>query len=374
MNELNNKNFEAVRRPFLEAESLPPSCYHDQEFFDLEMENIFRKSWLFVGRGEKIPNYGDFFVIDLLGQSLIITRAKDNKVRAFHNLCSHRGARMLEGSGNEKLIRCPFHSWCYSPSGELVRAPDMERTCNFDLTEHGLQPLQLDTWAGFIFVNFDKNCKPLHEHLGDLPERFGPYNISDMVCVREREDIVKTNWKLYQEVDMEDYHAPSVHPISIGQQVFPRLDSDGEYETTFFEHDRTVSVMSTDKGEVFQHIEGLSGKCAEGTHFTMVYPCFFLVNTLDSMWWINKIPIAPNKTYVRSGFCFPKATTARDDFEEIAARYHKRWDLVVDEDNDITELHQKGIESPYAKAGRLSFHEEVVNAMNIWVLDKVAGR
>ena len=129
--------------------------------------------------------------------------------------------------------------------------------------------------------------------------------------------------------------------------------------------------QENDKGPVFPKIETLRGKCAEGTHFTMVYPGFFLVNTLDSMWWINKIPISPEQSYVRSGFCFPRTTVARDDFEEVSKRYHSRWDLVVDEDNQITARHQKGIRSPFARPGRLSFHEEVVNAMNNWVLDKV---
>ena len=350
---------------------MPPKCYTDPDFFRKEVKNIFMESWLFVGRQEKIPNVGDYFVIELIGHSVIVMRDSNGAVNAFHNLCSHRGARILDGEGNTTLIRCPYHSWCFSLSGELVRAPDMQKTCNFDKKEHGLQSISVDFWDGFIFVNFAISPAPLLTHLGDLPERFAPYDIANMICVREREDIVETNWKLYQEVDMEDYHAPSVHPLSIGQQVFPRLPSGGAYETTFFEYDQTVSVMSTDKGKVFPKIKKLTGQCAQGTHFTMVYPGFFLVNTLDSMWWINKIPIYPEKTYVRSGFCFPKSTVEREDFKENSARYHKRWDLVIDEDNNITERHQSGIRSPFAKSGRLSFHEEVVNAMNNWVLDRV---
>ena len=371
MSVLSEFDFSAVRKPVLEAESLPPFCYTDQAFFDREMSRIFRKSWLYVCREEKIPTPGDYFVIDMLGMSVIMTRSEEGEVNAFHNLCSHRGAHMLDGSGNARMIRCPYHSWCYDTNGRLVRAPDMEKTCNFDHVKNGLQRISLDTWAGFVFINFENNPQGLADQLGDLPERLAPYDIVNMVCVREREDIVETNWKLYQEVDMEDYHAPSVHPLSIGQQVFPRLPSGGSYETTFFEYGRTVSIMRNDKGPVFPKIETLRGKCAEGTHFTMVYPGFFLVNTLDSMWWINKIPISPEQSYVRSGFCFPRTTVARDDFEEVSKRYHSRWDLVVDEDNQITARHQKGIRSPFARPGRLSFHEEVVNAMNNWVLDKV---
>ena len=363
--------FDNVRKSFLEAESLPPACYKDKDFYNAEVDNIFLKSWLFIGRAEKLPTPLAYFVVDILNESVLVTRNEEGKIQAFQNFCRHRGARLLDGHGVAKQIRCPYHNWGYSHNGDLVGAPDMKRTEHFSKADNGLLKVRLESWAGFLFINFDPDATPLLDYLGDLPKTLEKYDLANMHCIKEIKHSVACNWKLYTEVDMEDYHAPTVHPLSIGQQVFPRQPSNGEYETTFYECPKTVSVMSTDHGPVFPHIEGLSGKAATGTYFTMIYPGFFLVTTLDSCWWINKIPVDETNSAVDVGYCFPKSTVARDDFEAISQRYIERWDMVIDEDNKICERHQRGISSRWSLPGRLSFHEEVVNVMNNWVLDRV---
>ncbi len=363
--------FENVKKYFLEAESLPPACYKDTEFYNAEIKNIFLKSWLFVGREEKLPCSLSYFVIDVLGESVIITKNADGEIKAFHNFCRHRGARLMDGHGVTKQFRCPYHNWGYSHNGDLIGAPDMKKTENFCMKDNGLVKIKIENWAGFLFINFDSDPAPLLEHLGDLPKTLEKYDLIKMLCIKETHHRVACNWKLYTEVDMEDYHAPTVHPLSIGRQVFPRQPSRGEYETTFYENPKTVSVVPTDEGPVFPHIEGLSGKAATGTYFTMIYPSFFLVTTLDSCWWINKTPINETNSAVDVGYCFPKSTVAREDFEEVSRRYIERWDRVIREDNNICERHQAGINSRWCLPGRLSFHEEVVNAMNKWVLERV---
>jgi choline monooxygenase len=362
-----------VYRHFLNADSLAPECYTSKAFFDREVDGIFLKSWLFVGRDEQIAKVGDFFVVDLLGESVLVTRTAEGNARAFHNFCRHRGMRLADNSGNKRLFVCPYHSWCYDPGGQLVRAPDMEKSENWDAEMNGLLPVRLEAWEGFLFINFSNDEPCLADALGDLPQKFDSYNLSDMTCVKSDEYAVGCNWKLYTEVDMEDYHAPSVHPKSIGLQVFPRQPSDGDYETTYFENDRTISVPPSDTGPVFPRIETITGMAAKGSFFTMIYPSFFLVTTVDSMWWINKIPVSPSQTRVQVGFNFPRSTLKHPEFDEIVKRYFARWDLVLKEDNDITERHQSGISSRFCLPGRLSHHEEVVNVMNRWVLEKVLG-
>lgn len=360
-----------VQRHFLETSSLPPECYKSQAFFDAEIDRIFFKYWLFVGREEKLAAPGDYFVADLLGESVIVVRDKNGGLGAFQNFCRHRGARLLDGAGSVKAIRCQFHNWGYGLDGCLLGAPDMARSIGFDKHDNGLVPVRVETWDGFVFVNFDSDALPLRSFLGDLPETLNGYQLRDMRCIMEKHHHVQCNWKLYTEVDMEDYHAPTVHPVSIGQQVFPRQPGMGEYETTFFEYPRTISVTSVDKGPVFPKIPNISGKAATGTYFTMVYPGFFLVTTQDSSWWINKLPVTPTTTDVHVGYCFPSSTIAREDFATISPRYVARWDMVIDEDNRICERQQLGINSRWCRPGRFSFHEEVVHAMNQWVISKI---
>src|SRR5262245_33436359 len=162
------ETYAAVRKPLLEAETLPPECYTSQEFYEREVSNIFRKSWNLIGRAEYVENPGDYFTLTLAGVSLIIMRGDDRRVRAFINSCRHRGAKLLEGEGNCKALRCPYHSWLYSTRGEL-RAPNgMQETRNFDRSQYGLTEVKLDTWSGFLFVNLDAKCMSLAEYLGDL--------------------------------------------------------------------------------------------------------------------------------------------------------------------------------------------------------------
>src|SRR5687767_5564243 len=155
------RHYENVRRPLLEAETLPPWCYTSEAFYRREVDRLFMKVWNFLGRVEQVPNRGDYFTLDFAGVPLIVVRGDDDKVRAFANTCRHRGSQLLEGNGSCKAIVCPYHSWTYKLNGELAGAPEMEQTAGFRKEDHGLVQLRLDTWAGFIFVNFDAHAAPL---------------------------------------------------------------------------------------------------------------------------------------------------------------------------------------------------------------------
>ena len=150
------KTYESVRRPLPQAECLPAWCYTSQEFFDREVDEIFLKCWNFVGREDEWPNPGDYQVFDFVGQSVILIRDRRGKLGAFVNSCRHRGTRLLDGRGTCRAISCPYHAWAYSLSGDLVATPGMEDVQNFDKREWGLTPVRLESWGGFVFINFSQ--------------------------------------------------------------------------------------------------------------------------------------------------------------------------------------------------------------------------
>jgi choline monooxygenase len=172
--------FETVERHFLETTSLPPDCYKSADFLDAEIENIFFRYWLFVGREEKLAEPGDYFVVDLLGESIILVRNRNGGISALQNFCRHRGARLLDGEGSVKTIRCPFHNWGYGLDGCLLGAPDMAQSSNFEKKDNGLLPVRVETWEGFIFINFDAEAAPLLSFLGDLPEKMSGYQLREV--------------------------------------------------------------------------------------------------------------------------------------------------------------------------------------------------
>jgi phenylpropionate dioxygenase-like ring-hydroxylating dioxygenase large terminal subunit len=364
-------HYRKVRQPLLEAETLPPWCYTSQEFFDREVARIFRKVWNFVGREDEIAHPGDYMTLDLVGEPVIVVRDKAGALHAFANICRHRGTRLLSGKGSCRVISCPYHAWAYSLDGALIATPGMEKTAGFERRQYGLLPLRLESWGGFMFVNFSPDGPSLLEYLGDLPARLASYNMSDMVCVRKREFDLACNWKIYIENAMEEYHTPTVHKQSIGKQSTTKEASAGAWDGLHMPAEQTIAVLAEDLKDAFPPIPTLEGKAASGTYFLVLYPGTFFAATQDCMWWLQQFPIGPTRTKVVMGSCFPRSTVARNDFADKVEKYYRRWDKSLPEDNAISEEQQRGIASSFSRAGRLSFHEPVVHDIAKWVLDRV---
>lgn len=368
-NLFDSTHYEDVRRPLIEASTLPSWCYTSEAFYQREVEQIFLKQWNFAGRLDEIPDSGDYMSLDFCGESVIVIRGKDDVVRAFANVCRHRSARLLEGRGRCRTIVCPYHSWVYDLDGTLLRMKGMEQTAGFDPAENGLIPLQVESWAGFLFVSFANDVMPLEEHLGDMTEQYASYRFADMLCVRRRSYDLKCNWKLYIENAMEDYHTATVHKDSIGNQDCVPVSTKGQWAAIHLEAADTIAVLTEDN-TTLPHIEKLSGLAAKGTYFSVIYPGTFFATHQDCMWWLQLLPHAPDRTTVVIGSCFPRSSIAREDFAREVLKYYARWDKALPEDNAISERQQQGLNSRSSRPGRLSYYEPCVHAIANWVLDQ----
>ena len=160
------------RYPELGTGPLPIEPYISREYFEKERERIFRKTWLNIGRVEQIPNPGDYFVKDLAicNTSILVVRGKDRAIRAFHNMCSHRGNQLVwDAKGTCKVFTCKFHGWAYTLDGSLHHITDEQNFFGLKKEELGMTPVAVDTWEGFIFINVDPEPKEtLHEYLGEI--------------------------------------------------------------------------------------------------------------------------------------------------------------------------------------------------------------
>ena len=193
---LNDDFFESFSSSILtfdQAESLPPACYVDQEFYEFEKEALFFKEWLCVGRESWVKEPGDYFTAKHVGEPLVITRTKHGQVVAMSAVCQHRGMLVAEGSGNVRSLVCPYHHWVYALSGELVGTPAMEQTCNFDRANHGLPRLKVEIWQGFIFVNFSADAPPLGPRLSALDEVVANYGLASLDGPPPT-DAIRYNW------------------------------------------------------------------------------------------------------------------------------------------------------------------------------------
>ncbi len=369
------RHFEGVRRPLDEAQTMPPWVYTSDEFFHREVNSIFMKVWNFMGHVDQVPNPGDFVALEFVGVPFIICRDETGALRAFANSCRHRGSKVAIGKGNTKEFMCPYHGWCYALDGALTATVDMQDTKDFHHEDYGLIPINIDSWGGFIFINFDSNCESLKSYLGDLPDNLASHRLENMANTRVVEYELNHNWKLFVENAKESYHIAVVHRETINQVAsvksadYAVSETAGQYCTTFCTHEGSMALLKADKG--FPKIETLEGRYQNGTYAPMIYPMTYLAATIDTAWFLQLFPLGPNRTKLIHGACFPKSRLDQPDFETLSANYYKRWDQTIMEDIVAGDHQQVGIASPFAQQGRFCFREPLVHQIDNWILDRV---
>ena len=203
------------RQPLSERGGLPPWAYDNDELTELEKELVFRRNWLLVGHVGQIPEAGDYLTLDMADERALVVRGSDGVVRAFHNLCRHRGSRVVaETKGNcGKVITCPFHGWCYNLDGRLRGVPRPKTFPKLDRDQYGLKPLDFEIWQGFVFVRFKGSGPSMAEIMAPVEADFAG---RDMAGLRPYGDLwsyeFELDWKAALDVDNEGYHVPVAHP------------------------------------------------------------------------------------------------------------------------------------------------------------------
>ena len=371
------QQFDAVRAPTESSATLPPRAYSDMDIFELEQHRLFRRLWVGIGRADRWSKAGDYSELDVAGVPVIILRDSTGELRAFANSCRHRGAKLLSGTGNCKVIRCPFHRWTYALDGRLLTASAMHKTPAFDPTEYGLVPVRVDTEAGFAFLCLDPETAHLEDWLGDFSTVHAPWSLPDMISTRRREFEVNCNWKSFLEVFNEYYHLPYVHPGTLSGLYNTPLDLDavaGKFVTQFGTTEGTGALLEEDQNRSLPKVPGMSSKAESGTRYTWLFPNMTFAAGRESIWVYEVCPLAPDRTRVGMTVCFPRETTAIDNFEQRVEAYYRRMDIALDEDIPALENQQRGLSSPLARQGMYSCLEPSVAAFAHWYADTILDR
>ncbi|PCI54582.1 MAG: (2Fe-2S)-binding protein [Alphaproteobacteria bacterium] len=242
--------------PELGEGPIPVEPYVSEEIYDQEVEKIFKKTWLKVGRDDELPKPGDYKVkkIGFAKTSIIMIRGKDGRVRGFHNVCSHRGNKVIVETGEETfggrksaLMTCRFHGWVYDAEGQIVNLPEEEKfsPC-FEKEENGLTPVHIDVWEGFIFINLDPGeVTPLKEYLGELGDHMSGFPYDKLTKGYRYYTYLDCNWKVAHDAFAEAYHVETIHAGS-----FPNIFSTGLQNVQLLgDHRATAVCMNIDGGE-----------------------------------------------------------------------------------------------------------------------------
>jgi phenylpropionate dioxygenase-like ring-hydroxylating dioxygenase large terminal subunit len=200
--------------PAHQAYALPAWVYNNAELTRLELQRILLPSWQIVCHVNSIPKGGDYVTFDLGPESVLVMRDRDGAVRAFHNVCRHRGARILDGSGNcPATITCPYHGWSYKHDGSLIGMPVKESFPHVERADHGLRPVRVDVAFGFVFVCLAGEPPPVAQAWGELGEELSAYRTEQMVPLGPiTEERWPVDWKIAMDNYLESYHVPIGHP------------------------------------------------------------------------------------------------------------------------------------------------------------------
>jgi Rieske 2Fe-2S family protein len=370
----------SIRREYRGATLLPARTYHDPAILAWERENILLRDWLMVARVEDVAEPGSFQLLDVEGENVILVRGRDDVIRAFYNVCRHRGTAVEEREcGKAVRFQCPYHAWIYDLDGRLVRAKHTEDLEDFSFETSGLHEIHSAIWQGFVFLNLsDGAVSPLEDQLGDLVPHMARFEFDRLRSAKRIEYEVAANWKFIAENYSECYHCPGVHPqlnkltpYDLGGDFEP----DGAWQGGWMELVDGAETMALDGGHGSKH--GRPAMCGITTvdeariYYYVLWPLTFLSIHPDYLLVHRLVPRDAGHTLVVCDWLFEADTIAKPDFdpsEPIAF-----WDLTNQQDWHVCELQQRGTKSRSWVAGRYSNNEASVQAFDLMIADRYAG-
>jgi Rieske 2Fe-2S family protein len=354
--------------------TMPAHGYTDAAWFKDEMERVFARMWLAAGRDAELDRTGAFIRRDVAGASVLIVRAGDGVIRAFHNVCRHRGTRLCtaEHGAFHGSIQCPYHAWTYGLDGRLMAAPQMEEVDGFDRAEYPLRSVACDTWDGHIFINLAPDPPPLREQLADLPSRFAPWRMQDLRRAHRIEYDVATNWKLVVQNYNECLHCPIIHPLLNRMHHYLAADNvptTGSYCGGAMGFKDGVETLSSDGKRRRDFLPGLGEHERTLVNYFAIYPNLLLTLHPDYMMTITIWPQDCGRTKLIAEWHFHPDEMAKPGFVfQDAVDF---WDRTNREDWAISEQSYLGISSRGYTPGPYSERERQLWEFDQFVLSRL---
>jgi Rieske 2Fe-2S family protein len=358
------------------AMTLPASWYTQPDVFARERERIFSREWLCVGREESIATPGEFFTVELFGESLIVTRDAAGVVHAFYNVCRHRGTRMCEAASGRFAgsIQCPYHAWTYGLDGELKVARNMAEVPGFDRAEYPLKEAQTALWEGFVFVNLAPEATPFAQAFAPLIGRFTDWNIGGLRTAGSLAYDLACNWKLIFMNYSECYHCPLVHPQldKLSPSDSGRNDlAEGPFLGGYSEMRQPGGALTMSGARTYPPVGTVHGENLERVYYYTIFPSLLLSLHPDYVMVHYAKPLAPDRTEVVCAFLFDPATIAQPGFDPTDAV--EFWDLTNRQDWHVNELTQLGLGSRAYSPGPYSNAEGLLSAFDRHYLRVIGG-
>ncbi len=335
--------------------TLPSSWYLEDRYFRLEREHIFMREWVCVGREEEWPKPGDHRVLDLYGESILLLRNAQSELKAFYNVCRHRGARLCPapddddsvlalkgGLVGKRSIICPYHAWTYDLNGQLVRAPHLTEDSGFNTEGIQLHPVGVETWGGFVFLNLTPDEAPsFSEYIEESDLRFCRYPLAELRIARTISYEIHANWKVLCENYNECYHCGPVHPELC--RVVPSFREAGGSDLDWergIPHREGATTFTFSGESSRRSFPGLNEDEQVRHKGELLYPNVFLSLAREHVAVFILHARGPGQTLLDCHFLFEPHEMNKADFDPSDAVDF--WHLVNQQDWAICERVQKG--------------------------------
>ena len=365
---LDPNKIEVVKNPIEKAHGLPNECYLNNDYLEFEKEKIFKNNWTMIGVASSVPNPGDAKPFNLLGIPILIVRNKENEVKVFHNVCSHRGFKLVDQECKLKnVIRCPYHSWSYDFNGKLTVTPHIgglgkHEVEGFDKNNSNLKEIKSNIWMDLIFININSNAKPFEDFIKPLEDRWSKFiSKKDQKLIRHSTDngyfnmTVNSNWKFAIENYCESYHLPWIHP---------ELNKVSNISDHYHIEDENLNFSGQGSNKYSQQFDGnIKFKCfpnwptelSEKSEYVSLYPNVMLGIHIDHFYAFWLEPISNNQTKEHFELYYVGDESASsDEFKDIREKNFAFWQEVMNEDVTAIEGMQKGRSSPAYNGGNFS--------------------
>lgn len=346
---------ETVAVPFEEARAMPPSVYTSEAFLAAELERVFARDWICVGRASALAEPGDYVTHEIAGRSIVVLRDREGSLRAMSNVCLHRMSTLLEGRGRARTIVCPYHAWTYDLDGSLRGAPAMERNAGFCKADYRLPAVRCEEWLGWVFVSLDPAAEPVAARLADLAEMVGDYGMEAYVETFYETHLWDTNWKVLAENFMESYHLPVCHAATVGglSRLEDMVCPPGH---DAFNH-HTILKEGLPIAEAHPSNDRMAGERRRTTYLLAVYPALMITLTPGYFWYLTLHPHGPGQVRIGFGGGLAPEFVEDPDAEAHFAALKELLDRVNAEDRGCTEKVYRGVLSGLSAAGHLSHLE-----------------
>jgi phenylpropionate dioxygenase-like ring-hydroxylating dioxygenase large terminal subunit len=358
------------------AQTLPPACYTDADFYKFEKEALFNREWLCVGRESWVKEPGDYFTTQIIGEPIVVTRTRENEIKAMSAVCQHRAMLVAEGRGNVRGLMCPYHHWVYSLSGELINAPAMDRTCDFDKTSIRLPSFKVEVWLGFIFINFDAAAPPLAPRLTAVAKVAEPYDLANAEGPPPISGSFSWNWKVMFENNNDGYHANKLHRGPLHDFVPSELATFPDFasgDAGFLRYNGTThpgaSFNPTQK-TVLPTFPKLTEADRHRMVFANVPPTLSMVLGNDLIIFFILRATGPETMEQDTGLLVAPGAMEDPSFEHRFAMINTSAMHIISQDMHVDGLVQVGLRSRFAPRGRYSWQEGAQGQFNQWLVPR----